>query len=93
MSGKYYLINSSGVYSARTRNSLDNKLEISTEDIDYKCFGSDKVFLATTEDMTFLKDKKRLSMIPMERLYKKDTTTKLLIIITTVLSFLNFVQK
>lgn len=93
MSGKYYLINRSGVHSANTKNRLDQKLEISTEDTDYKCFGSDKVFLATTEDMTFIRDKKRLSMIPMERLYKKDTTTKLLIIITTVLSFLNFIQK
>jgi len=89
----YYLINSSGVYSAKTRNALDRKLEISTDDTDYKCFGSDKVLLATSEDMTFIKDKKKLSMIPMERLYKKDNTTKLLIIITAVLSFLNLIQK
>jgi len=93
MSGRYYLINNSGVYSARTRSSLDNKLEISTEDTDYKCFGSDKVFLATTEDMTFIRDKRRLSMIPMERLYKKDNTTRLILIITAVLSFLNLIQK
>jgi|GEM_PF-4329123 len=93
MPGKYYLINSSGVHSARTRNGLDSKLSISTEDIDYKCFGSDKVFFATSEDMSFLQDKKRLSMIPMERLYKKDTTTRLILIITAVLSFINMIQK
>lgn len=92
MSGKYYLINSNGVHSARTRNNLDSKLQISTEDIDYKCFGSDKVFFATSEDMTFIKDKKRLSMIPMERLYKKDNTTNMILIITAILSFLNFVK-
>jgi len=93
VSGRYYLINSSGVHSAMTRTALDRKLEISTEDIDYKCFGSDKVFIATTEDMTFIRDKKKLSMIPMERLYKKDTTTRLILIITAVLSFLNLIQK
>lgn len=93
MAGKYYLINSRGVHTAWTKNSLDHKLEISTEDTDYKCFGSDKVFFATTEDMTFLRDAKRLSMIPMERLYKKDTTTHMILIITAVLSFLNLIQK
>lgn len=93
MLGKYYLINSSGVHSAMTRVALDRKLETSTEDTDYKCFGSDKVMIATQEDMSFLKDLKRISMIPMERLYKKDNTTRLILIITAVLSFLNLIQK
>lgn len=93
MLGKYYIINNSGVHSAVTRKALDHKLNISTNEAEYKYFGNDRVLLATQEDMTFLQDKKRLSMIPMERLYRKDNTTKLILIVTAVLSFLNLVQK
>lgn len=90
---RYYLINPSGVYSAPTRNRLDHKLETSTEESEYKSFGSDKVLFATDEDMTFLKDKKKLSMIPMERLYKKDNLTKYIMIAILILNLLNLMKK
>lgn len=68
----YYAITSNGVITTKDLKSLNKQLNSKIEDIETYAAGSDKVVKLSDNDIEFVQDKKRLSLIPITKLYKED---------------------
>lgn len=88
----YYVITENEVVDGKDLNQINKKLYAMLEETDFRSLGEDKIITLTTADLNFVQDKKRMSMIPMERLYKKDTTGKLMLYFILALQVLSFVR-
>lgn len=80
----YYVITDHKVYSAKSRGGLNKLIEGKIEDVEMKSIGEDKIVNLSAQDLDFLQDKKRLSMIPIQALYKSDNSKYLLLAVLIV---------
>lgn len=74
-----YVITPSGVTSGKTLNQINKKLKAKFDENEFTQLGADKITKINTDDVEFVQDKKRLSMIPMSSLYKADNSKYYLI--------------
>lgn len=80
----YYAITEQGVKKAYTRPQLNKKVKGLLENAEFKYCGRDAVTILNEKDLEFIQDKRRLSQIPVQQLYKRDTTKVILFIILLV---------
>jgi hypothetical protein len=85
----YYVITDNRVIEGR--NIKDIKKQVDLEEKDFKKVGTDRVIIMTKEQLDFVADRKALSKIPIEKLYKKSNNDLLLYIIA-ILSFLALIK-
>lgn len=88
----YYVITENEVVDGKDLEHVNKKLFAKLEETDFRRLGEDKIITLTAADLNFIQDKKRMSMIPMERLYKKDTTGKLILYFILALQVLSFMR-
>jgi hypothetical protein len=88
----YYVITDSGVITGPKLEAMNKRNNIKLQDLDFKKVGPDFVCTVTKENLEFLQDAKRLNDIGLASLFKKDNTTKLLLIIILVISFINLIK-
>ena len=81
----YYVITEVGVYRASTIKGLNKKLKAKFDRKEFVYIGKDAITRMDDKDIDFVQDKKRLSQIPIETLYKKDYSKY-------VLYFILFIQ-
>lgn len=89
----YHVITDSGVTTGRNLKLLNKKLDTQLEDSEFKIIGSDKVCKLSNDDLTFLQDKRRLSLIPISNLYKVDNSVKYVVYFILFLQFILLVKK
>jgi hypothetical protein len=90
---KYSVITDNGLVQSNTLLGINQKLKAKLEDKEFKQLGNDKIVKITDRDLEFIQDKKRLSMIPIRNLYKKNNTTMLLLVVVLVLQFILLIKK
>jgi hypothetical protein len=88
-----YIITDDGVLTGKTINAANKKLNAKLEDVEMVSLGADKVVKLTDNDIDFVQDKKRLSLIPISNLYKTDNTVKYMTIGILILNFILLVKK
>lgn len=77
----YYVISDNGIISGKSIKEINRKSKSIFDENEFKACGADKVVKVTNEDIDFVQDKKRLSLIPIKQLYKSDNVNNLLYII------------
>lgn len=87
----FYAITEQGVKKAYTRKQLNKKLKGILETAEFKFLGRDAVTILNEKDLEFVQDKRRISQIPIQQLYKKDMT-KVLIFIVMLLQFILLIK-
>lgn len=87
----YYVVTDYKVYSAKTRKGLNSMIDGKIEDAEMKTIGEDKIVYLSDVNLDFVQDKKRMSQIPIQALYKSDNT-KLLFIAMLILQFILLVK-
>lgn len=89
----FYIITENGVYSGKTLNSANKKLNAKLDEVEMTSLGADKIIKLTDKDIDFVQDKKRLSLIPIANLYKTDNTVKYMVMLILFLNFILMVKK
>lgn len=88
----YYVISNSGVCLGRSLKDINKKCDSLFEQSEFKSIGSDYVVKLADSDLSFVQDKKRLSLIPISGLYKVDTSKYILYAILLI-NFIILVKK
>lgn len=88
----YYVITQEGV-SKGSLSSINKKLNTKLETQDFKFLGSDKIVTLSADNLEFLQDKKQLSKIPIQNLFKVDNTVKYITIFMVFLQFILMLKK
>jgi hypothetical protein len=88
----FYVVTDNCVYSGKNLNDIQKKTNGKFDLPEFKVCGPDSIAVLTQKDLLFVQDKNRLSMIPIERLAKKDTTSKNMMIIILVLSVISVIR-
>jgi len=88
-----YIITDNGVYSGKTINAANRKLNAKLDEVEMVSLGADKVIRLTDKDIDFVQDKKRISLIPIANLYKSDNSIKYMIMIVLFLNFIMMFKK
>lgn len=89
----YYIITDNGVFTGKSLQSANRKLNAKLEDVETVSLGADKVVKLTNKDIDFVQDKKRLSLIPITNLYKSDNSMKYMVMAILFLNFILLVKK
>ena len=76
----YVAITNTGVYVGKSLKDINKKSKCQFDADEFHAVGNDFVVNVNSLDFSFLQDKKRLSMIPMRNLYKKDNVMIFIII-------------
>jgi len=87
----YCVITEDGVETARTLKGINNRLKAKLDKVEFKRLGGDYIVTLTNRDLEFVQDKKRMSMIPIDKLYKTDNS-KMMLMFILVLSFISAVR-
>lgn len=82
-----YIITDNGVIKGHDLNYINRKYNIALSKDELKTFGKDYVIKLTKEDIEFLRDKKKLADIPVRKLFQRDKT-ELLVIVVIVLQII-----
>lgn len=67
----FYAVTDTGVETGLTLQKLNKKLNSKLEKENMKKIGSDYVITLSNSDLQFIQDKKTMSKIPIQKLYKK----------------------
>lgn len=89
----YYLIMKQGVIVGKSKKEIEQHPKIRGK-IDFdeiNAYGPDYVVNMTDDDIDFIQDKKKLSMIMFQNFFRKDNSTKIFVIINLFLTFLNII--
>lgn len=70
----YYALTDIGIFKAGTIKGLNKKLNAKFDRKEFVYIGKDAIVRLNDKDIDFVQDKKRLSQIPIQTLYKKDST-------------------
>lgn len=89
----YVVICENGVVVGKTLKEVNKQMDSLIEESEFVRLGSDYVCYMTKQDIDFVQDKKRLSMIPIRNLYKKDNTSLILQIVTLLFVVLIMMTK
>ena len=74
----YYVITDQKIVKGKTLAGLNSSLGTLLEENEFKIIGNDKIINLSKNDLLFLQDKKRLSQIPIQKLYRKDNSIYLI---------------
>ena len=88
-----YAITDSGVIVGKTILDLNKKLGTKLENEEMYHVGPDSFVKLSAGDIEFLQDKRRMSQIMFAQFFKKDNSTKLIIIMNLVFTALIFFLK
>lgn len=80
----YFVVTDNGVERHVNLQLLNKKLGTIIEETEFKRMGNDRILLMTKEDISFVQDKKKISDIPIKKLFKGDKTELLLYIVIFV---------
>jgi len=89
----YYAETDNGIISGKTLKEINSKLKAQLDENEMRQLGPDRVIKITEQDLEFIQDKKRMSRIPIEKLFRKNNTLTLFIIIIMALQFIVLVKK
>lgn len=84
----YYVITDRGVFKGKTRKELSLQLKGKFDETEFKPLGPDKVMKVTDADIDFIQDKRVLSQIMFSNFFKKDNSTKVMLIVVMFLQCL-----
>jgi len=87
----YCVITEDGVVTAKTLNGINKKLSSKVDKLEFRRLGGDYIVTLTNHDLEFVQDKKRMSMIPIDKLYKSDNS-KMVLTLIMILSFISAVR-
>jgi len=76
-----YVITDNGVIKGNSIDYINKKYKIELSKDELKTFGKDYVIKLTKEDIEFLRDKKKLADIPVRKLFQKDKTGLLVVVV------------
>ena len=88
---QYMAVTTNKIYKAPTLALLNKKMDAGFTEEDFKTRGKDKICIVGDQDLMFVKDLKRMSLIPMAKLYKEDNT-KTLFVIMLVLQLITLIR-
>jgi len=88
----YYVITKQGVIKASSIKKINNQIKGLTEKLEYTSAGKDFVCNVDNKDIEFLQDKKRLSKIAMDNLYKTDNAIKYILIAMFIMNFIILIR-
>ena len=88
-----YVLTPNGVVTGKTLGQVNKKLNAKLEESEFSQLGSDKIVRMETQDIDFVQDKKRLSIIPISNLYKSDGSMKYMLLGMLFLQFFLLVKK
>jgi hypothetical protein len=80
----FYAITENGVKQGIKMQQLNKKMDSKIEKEEMKKVGADYVIHLTQSDIQFVQDKKTMSRIPIQRLYKKGNDNLLIYLILGV---------
>lgn len=84
----YYVITEHGVLKDANLKRLCNQNHILVEKSEFISVGADYVTKVTNQDLDFLQDKARVSNIMFGNFFRKDSTTKIFVIVNLILTAL-----
>jgi len=76
------------VYMSHSYKALNKKMNALIPIDDFKKIGTNYISILSSEDLSFVRDLKKMSAIPISNLYKKDTTTFYIIVCILVLNII-----
>lgn len=88
----FFAITDHAVFTGKNLEKLNEKMNAKLEEHEFKALGSDFIVYLTVENFDFVQDKKRLSLIPMERLYRHDNFPKLIWCLQLLMLFIILVR-
>ncbi len=75
----FYIITDNGIKAAKTLTQLNQKINANMQETEFQKVGSDSVVYLQKSDLAFVQDKKTMSKIPIQRLYKKSDSNSLVL--------------
>lgn len=87
----FYVITKTGVASGKSIKEINRKTGSIFDVDEFHGIGTDFVVQVDVPDLSFVQDKKRLSMIPMRNLYKKDSLI-IFVILNMIMTFFCLVK-
>lgn len=74
----YYVLTTTAVLRSASLKMLNKKHNTAFERNEFRRIGNDYFIRVTNDDFEFQQDKSRLAKIPMQNLYRRDTTRLML---------------
>lgn len=89
----YYVITDNKVFSARSLKELEKKHKMTFAETDFISHGADFVVKLSQKDIEVALDARRLSLIPISNLFKKDNSNMIYFIVIILLNLIMLGKK
>lgn len=89
----YCVITDNGPVTGRSLKEVNRKLNSLIEENEFRQLGSDRIIILTEQNLEFVQDKKRMSRIPIEKLFRKNSTITLMLGIIMLIEFILLIKK
>lgn len=89
----YIVITDNGAVTGKSLKDTNKQLNAQIEENEFKQLGPDRIVKLTEQDLEFVQDKRRMSRIPIEKLFKKNSSITLILAIIMIIEFILLFKK
>lgn len=89
----YIAITENRVLIESTLIKLNKKHKVKFNDDDFKVKGNDYILTIDNENLSYVKDLDKIASIPIDKLFKKDTSNKMTLYIILAINIIMMITK